>query len=63
MMASDFSVQIKLIIMYAIGVIAMLALLGIIYYKQRTLFTKNTTPLLIVSIIMIAILVIVITLP
>ncbi|TPR26497.1 hypothetical protein DY120_02040 [Apilactobacillus micheneri] len=63
MMASDFSVQIKLIVMYAIGVIAMLLLLGFLYYKQRKLLTKNIIPILIIAIIMILILAIVITLP
>ncbi|TPR39156.1 hypothetical protein [Apilactobacillus micheneri] len=63
MMASDFSVQIKLIVMYAIGVIAMLLLIGFLYYKQRKLLTKNIIPILIIAIIMILILAIVITLP
>ncbi|GAA6237745.1 hypothetical protein [Apilactobacillus micheneri] len=63
MMASDFSVQIKLIVMYAIGVIAMLLLLGFLYYKQHKLITKNIIPILIIAIIMILILAIVITLP
>lgn len=63
MVASDFSVQIKLIVMYAIGVIAILLLLGFLYYKQRKLFTKNIIPILIIAIIMILILAIVITLP
>ncbi|TPR12322.1 hypothetical protein [Apilactobacillus timberlakei] len=63
MMASDFSVQIKLIVMYAIGVIAILLLLGFLYYKQRKLLTKNIIPILIIAIILILILAIVITLP
>ncbi|TPR17596.1 hypothetical protein [Apilactobacillus timberlakei] len=63
MMASDLSVQIKLIVMYAIGVIAILLLLGFLYYKQRKLLTKNIIPILIIAIILILILAIVITLP
>ncbi|MHA8262374.1 hypothetical protein ACYATO_01270 [Lactobacillaceae bacterium Melli_B3] len=52
MIASDFNVQIKLIIMYAVGTLIVLALLGMIIFKNKQWFTKFTIPLMVVELFM-----------
>ncbi|MBW1604927.1 hypothetical protein [Lactobacillus sp. Sy-1] len=62
MIKSDFDVQVKLMIMYIIGVIVVLALIGFLIHKHKQIFTKFTAPLMIVELIMIYVLVTVIRL-
>ncbi|AYF92008.1 hypothetical protein D7I45_00150 [Apilactobacillus bombintestini] len=56
MLASDLSVQIKLIIMYTIGVIALLALIFSLYRKHYSFKNKNTIMIIIIAVIMLVIL-------
>lgn len=56
MLTSDLSVQIKLIIMYAIGVIALLALIFSLYRKDYSFKNKNTIMIIIITVIMLVIL-------
>ncbi|UQS87187.1 hypothetical protein MOO44_03230 [Nicoliella spurrieriana] len=62
MIKSDFDVQVKLTIMYLVGVVVVFALLGYLIYKHKRIFTKFTAPLMVVMLIMIYILVTVIRL-
>ncbi|MEJ6400048.1 hypothetical protein [Nicoliella lavandulae] len=52
MIASDFDVQVKLIIMYVVGLIVVLSLIGYLIYKHKQILTKFTAPLMVVGLIM-----------
>ncbi|MCK8607685.1 hypothetical protein [Apilactobacillus ozensis] len=62
MLANDWSVQIKLIMMYAIGLISVISLLITFYIRHKKDFNKNAIIISAVAIIIAIILFIVLTL-
>ncbi len=53
MLADDLSVQIKLIVMYAIGVLALLTLLFFLYRKHQSFKNKYVATILGITIVMV----------
>ncbi|MHA8138013.1 hypothetical protein ACYATM_02905 [Lactobacillaceae bacterium Scapto_B20] len=52
MIKSDFDVQVKLIIMYVVGTLVVLALLAMLIFKNKRWFSKFTVPLMVVELFM-----------
>lgn len=57
MLSDDLSVQIKLIIMYAIGVLALLTLLFFLYRKHQSFKNRYVATILGIAIVMVLILI------